>query len=511
LSTALEPFLSAAPGTLRREDISRLRRGSDKTLAVPMPTAGAKDVEDDTEAKALAFEQSLLADVRAREAKGDGEGLQRLSEGHPRGSAVGDAARAALSHLLQAQQREHEEEEAFQRAWEDGRAAVWRAFITAHPGSARVDRARQLLDEAIAFESASTTESETAIRQFLGVHPDGRHHLEAEIRLVTIRQRAASEAFTQAKAVGTQEAIREFLARYAGSPHAEEARQILAERAAFETASNVDSEEAWDGFLKKFPNAGRVDEARVRRERASAREEDAYARAAKEKTATAWNAFLERHPRGERGTRAERNRAEAIAFEEARKQGRAALQDFVRTHPEGLLLKDAQRAMRQLAETDQLDHAQRLDTAAAWRLYLMMHPSGAHAADAHTRLTALEADAFARIVATKDAKGVAAFLIDFPDSSRRDELARITASWQDESEPHDFDEAWEAGSTAAWDRYLRDHSASARVAEARRCRQEAADFEQAVAANLPPMWRAFLKTWPEGRHRMDAALRVKGK
>ena len=37
------------------------------------------------------------------------------------------------------------------------------------------------------------------------------------------------------------------------------------------------------------------------------------------------------------------------------------------------------------------------------------------------------------------------------------------------------------------------------------------DYEQAVAADIPAMWRAFLKTWPEGRHRMDAALRGKGR
>ena len=168
-------------------------------------------------------------------------------------------------------QHDREEEAQFQRAWEDGRASVWRTFIEEHPSSPRIARARELLDEAIAFEASQTSESETSIRQFLSVWPEGRHHLEAEIRLVALRERHALEA----------------------------------------------------------------------------------------------------------------------------------------------------------------------------------------------------------------------------------------------QDPKDFDEAWERGTTAAWDQYLRKHQYSERVPEARRCRQEAADYEQAIAANLPAMWRAFLKTWPEGRHRIDAALRAR--
>jgi hypothetical protein len=268
---ALAPFLSAPAGTLHRDDVLRLRRGPDKTLSQPMPQLGPNDAtiaeSASTELKARAFEQSLLADVQAREIAGDRGGLQRLGEAHQRGTLVGDAAREALARVSQAQ-REREAEDAFQRAWEDGRADVWRAFVTEHPTSPHSQRAQQMLDEAIAFESSTGSDSETSICQFLSAWPEGRHHLEAEIKLAAMRQRH-------------------------------------------------------------------------------------------------------------------------------------------------------------------------------------------------------------------------------------------------ETEPHDFDAAWEVGSTAAWDRYLREHATSKRTDEARKCRQEAADFEQAVAANVPAMWRAFLKTHPEGRHRIDAALRVK--
>jgi serine/threonine protein kinase len=376
---ALTPFLTAPAGTLHRDDISRLRRGPEKTLSQMMPVLGPDDATiaetpsalraalepstaargASTESKALEFELTLLADVYAREAEGDRPALQRLGEAHPRGTRVGDAARDALQRLTQAQQRDREEEETFQRAWEDGRAEVWRAFIEEHPESPRAARAKELLDEALGFERAATGDSETDIRQFLSVWPEGRHHLEAEIRLVALRQRLAADAFAEALAADTQAAMHDFLKRFGMSAHVEEARRIAEERAAFEKAAATDTEAAWNAYLGKWIDDRHAGDARVRRDRAGAREQAA-----------------------------------------------------------------------------------------------------------------------------------------------RDEIARV-------AEPKDFDDAWESGTTTGWDRFLREHPASERLDEARRCRQEAADFEQATTADLPAMWRAFLKTWPEGRHRMDAALRVK--
>lgn len=274
LAAALSPYLVAPVGTLQREDVQRLRHAPAKTVTQQV-RLGSNDPTvagpSSTEVKAMLFELSLVEEVNAREAAGDRGALQRLGEAHPPGSRVGDAARAALARVNEAH-RDREEEAEFQRAWEDGRAEVWRAFIGAHPESSRVTRAKEMLDEASAFELSSKSDSETAVRQFLVAWPEGRHQFEAEIRLAALRQQSA-----------------------------------------------------------------------------------------------------------------------------ARK-----------------------------------------------------------------------------------------------------------------NEPRDFDEAWERGTTAAWDRYLREHADSDRLGDARRCRQEAADYEQAVAANRPVMWRAFLKTWPEGRHRMEAALRAKG-
>jgi serine/threonine protein kinase len=84
-----------------------------------------------------------------------------------------------------------------------------------------------------------------------------------------------------------------------------------------------------------------------------------------------------------------------------------------------------------------------------------------------------------------------------------------TITEKNADEPADFEAAWEAGTVAAWDEYLAGHPLSMRLDEARLCRQEAADYELAIAMNTRTMWRAFLKTWTEGRHRIDAEIRAK--
>jgi serine/threonine protein kinase len=325
--SALAPFLEAPFGTLTKEDVDRMRRGPEMTepvvpLPVPRIAHDAPTVTDvplpkpeapSTEEKARAFELELLDQVYEREGTNDREGLQRLAEAHPPGTEVGDAARAALARMHKTQ----EEETAFQRAWEDGRSNAWREFLEKHGSSPRADEARRLADEAAAFEAATTTESETAVRQFLAAWPDTRHHLEAGILLAKLKQRAADKR----------------------------------------------------------------------------------------------------------------------AYDDARK----------------------------------------MNTLSAWRLYLTAYPNGAYADEARERIAASQKAA--------------------ADAARA-------------KEPADWDTAWETGTSAAWDRYLADHPESPRIAEARECRAEALDFEQATKLNAPAMWRAFIKTWPGGRHRMEAEIRL---
>jgi serine/threonine protein kinase len=388
-SAAMQPFLGAPPGTLTKSAVERMRRLPDKTLVERLPEAAPAETEteterdwkktivqdsvsgyrqyierhpdapDVTEAKARLFELSLLVDVRQREETSDRAALQRLAEGHPPGSLVGNAARDALARLRNAQQEAQAEEDDFQRAWELGTSEAWRSFIAKYAASPRAVRAQEFLDEAVAFEEAAAVESDTGVRQFLKVWPDGRHHLEAEIRVVEAKQRLADAAFAQAAEFDTLASWRDFLTRFPASTHADEAQRALAARLAFENAET----------------------------------------------------------------------------------------------------------------------------------------------------------AFAALMASKDPQSGAAFLAGFPNSPRREEVIRLVAEWSAEarrtSEPRDWDAAWEAGTVAAWERYLADHPDSERAAEARLCRQEAVDFELAVTTASASMWRAFLKAWPEGRHRLDAEVRLR--
>ena len=627
---ALQRFLIVPAGSLSRDMVSRLRRGPDKTettVATEIPTIAGEVIEtqterdwkktvaantieayrdyiadhpdapETTEAKARFFELSLLEDVRAREREEDREALQRLAEGHPPGSAVGTAAREALARVTKLRQRDAEEENAFQQAWEDGRSSSWREFLKSYPSSPRADRARQFLEETDAFESAVAQESETGLREFLKGWPEGRHHLEAEIRLVSLKQRFADTAFAQAVAADSYSALREFLARFPTSAHVDEAKRHAAERLAFETAAAAGTEDEWEAYLAKWSDDPHAADARARLERVRAGEEEAYKRATEAKTAAAWEAFLASYPHSKRNTRAELNRREAAAFEEARGGGRNEIQEFLRRHPNGLFVRDAQRLLRQAQDADDFAQAQSMNTPAAWQLYLATHPGGAHASTARERLTAFEDTAFADVLSSKNPKAAAVFLNDYPESPRREELTRLMTKWRETAtmqealdavaagdcdraesligkiadperrreindaianardqqdwekalknesamalrayldarpqgrwasearkrlarrqsaihanEPADWNAAWEEGTVGAWDRFLAEHPESSRVDEARRWRQEAADFELAIASDSRAMWRAFLKTWPEGRHHIDAALRLR--
>jgi serine/threonine protein kinase len=302
-AAALEPFRIAPAGMLARADISRLRRGdiamtpaasNAPTLAEPMDSATERDwkktlagdtandfrnylsqhpdSEQSTEAKARLFELELLETVKEKEREHDRETLQRLSEAHPKGSAVGAAAREALGRLKEV----HEEEDAFQRAWEAGTSAGWRRFIEMHPNTERTVRARELLDESLAFEGAAGATSETGLREFLKIFPEGRHRLEAGIRLTAMRERAAQEReeaarreaephdFDAAWETGTTAAWDAYLERHAGSARTHEVVLLRQEAADFELACRMNTVAMWRAFVKSWPDGRHRLEAQIR-------------------------------------------------------------------------------------------------------------------------------------------------------------------------------------------------------------------------------------------------------
>jgi serine/threonine protein kinase len=172
MSKALQPFLTAPIGTLDRDDINRLRRGPEQTLP-------SISVADTTEAKARAFELSLIDGIRAKEAGGDRAALQRLAEAHPPGTPVGDTAREALTRLGQSV----DDETAFQQTWETGSSAAWQQFIDAYPNSAHAGEAKRCRQESVDFELALASNTGTMWRAFVKAWPEGRHRLDADIRV----------------------------------------------------------------------------------------------------------------------------------------------------------------------------------------------------------------------------------------------------------------------------------------------------------------------------------------
>jgi hypothetical protein len=412
-----------------------------------------------------------------------------------------------------------------------------------------------------------------------------------------VKRQHEQQAWEAAVAADTFVAVRDYLAHYPSSAHAEAARLRQAERLAFETAAALDSEPAWDEYLKSYESDPHAAAARERREAARQREDDAFFEAVGAKTSEAWEHFLDRFPAGRRAARAEVHRREAIAFESAREMGAAALERFITFYPEGLLVKEARRMVKRAADEHDARQARELDTAAAWQFYLLAHPHGEAHEEAQRRLTELEDAAFAAVLASKSAQSAAEFASAFPQSARHAEAEKLAAKWgetgavqqaldaiargdgeaavpllakisepelrkdveqaldawrderawseaksantmsslqgyldarphghfaneaskrlkklraaADQREPQDFEAAFERGTSAAWEEYLGQHPDSSRIAEARRCRDEADAFEAALAANTASLWRAFLKAWPEGRHRLDAELRVR--
>src|SRR5215212_3666729 len=69
-----------------------------------------------------------------------------------------------------------------------------------------------------------------------------------------------------------------------------------------------------------------------------------------------------------------------------------------------------------------------------------------------------------------------------------------------------FQMTWENGSSEAWQRFVDQHPTSPRAAAARELLAEARAYEAAVRESSTGAFRDFIKSWPEGRHRLEATI-----
>jgi len=281
-------------------------------------------------------------------------------------------------------------------------------------------------------------------------------------------KRRAEEAWASALAADTYSAFRDYRTKFPAQ-HAEEAELAIEERLAFDTAAAMDTEAAWSEYLDRWSDDRHAPAASERLGAAKIRDETAYSVALMAKNAAAWEAFLQEFPDGPLSTHAEHHLRETLAFDEARKKDRAALEEFLRVYPDGILAKDAKQRLTVLDAGDDArmwDAAKRAGTSEALSAYLKARPDGVWVSDA------------------------------------RRALARLAIA------DGDFNAAFETGTIAAWDDWFERYPDSPRHDEARRHRQEASEFGLAETMNTKVMWRAFLKAWPQGRHRMDAMVKA---
>ena len=248
-----------------------------------------------------------------------------------------------------------------------------------------------------------------------------------------------------------------------------------AERA-WEAAVAADTYAAYRDFRTRFPKHRAGEAERALTERL------AFDGAAAFDTEEAWSVYLEAWAGDRHAFEAVERREAARVREETaysvamEMKSPVAWQAYLDEFPDSNRAADAEIHLREaLAYED----ARRVDTAAGYGLFLLNFPNGLREYDARERLVWIETAAERRALARR---------------------AIVEG---------DFNAAFEAGTVEAWDAWLAQYPNADLVAEAKKARDEAAQYELAASANTKVMWRAFLKAWPHGRHHLDAELRLR--
>lgn len=315
----------------------------------------------------------------------------------------------------------------------------------------------------------------------------------------------ADEAFAAACENGRAAAFEAFLVRYPQSPRVGEARERLAEARDFEGLTETLN--GLRGFIAKWPEGTHRFAAELRLAEVEEREgERAWQSACAADTYAAYRAFRASFP-ALHAEEAEERIAERMAFDQAAaidtEEAWTEYLDRFGDDEHARVAAERLEAARVREETA-FTVAMQAKSAAAWQAYLDEFPDGRRSARAEANR--LEAIAFygAKMAGLE---ALREFVHKYPDgvllADAQHEIGLL------EAEPRDFEVAWETGNTTAWDAYLARYPSSPRILEARRCRQEAAEYELAKEMNTTTMWRAFVKAWPEGRHRLDAELRLR--
>ncbi|HYR46203.1 MAG TPA: protein kinase, partial [Thermoanaerobaculia bacterium] len=320
--------------------------------------------------------------------------------------------------------------------------------------------------------------------------------LTYESRTEFEKKAAEEREWVRAQADGSEEAWRGFLDKYPDSSRRGEGLRSLSEAHAFKEAARGDSRDAWEGFLASWPQSRFGDEARRRAEQSKEKENAALERASSAGTADAYREFLKSYPGSPLAPQARAFLEEQIGFDAAlQKDTEAAWEVFLKLWPSGRNASTAgeRRQAAGRREEQDLAGATREGTSAALRRFLEKHPEGKSRPLAQERLQeAIDFEAAAKDGSEKSWRD---FLDRHPKSARREEAGQMLAEARAFQEAARFDtrEAWEAY-LASWPESRRRDEAQKRVEQAKR--KEAEALERAKAKASAEAYREFLSAYP---------------
>ncbi len=248
--------------------------------------------------------------------------------------------------------------------------------------------------------------------------------------LARLREVAASEKreeaerhWTRADADGSEEALQGYLERYPESARREDALRRISEVRSFKEAAQEDTQQAWNAFLQNWPESRYRGEAERRIQQAREREAEALDRASGIGSAEAYREFLKSYPASHLAPMAQNFLQERIAF----------------------------------------DAALERDTERSWEEYLSRWPSGRNSPVASKRLQAIrkrEEDALGEAIQIGTSSALKGFLERFPDPKNRSSAEKHLR------EAIDFERAG-AGGKAGWERFVKSHPNGRHAAEAK--------------------------------------------
>ena len=196
-----------------------------------------------------------------------------------------------------------------------------------------------------------------------------------------------------------------------------------ADRAAFRTAVEADTAEAYRKYLASNPRGLFVEQARQRRDAWLDRED--FARAAKIGTARAYRAYLDRHPEGRHRDAAEERTAELDTedFERAAASGTAAAyRRYLASNPQGLFAGEARRRADESLDREAFARAKARHTMDSYKAYLAAHPRGSHAERARAAIGKLgDPIAFTRAKSMNTVEAYDEYLARYPDGAHAPE------------------------------------------------------------------------------------------